>query len=92
MADKFSREATIVVEIIKAMPPSPQRSELVDAYNSSLRAIYVSMIAFAGFCLVLSASIKGYSLQQEHVTKQGFVQQAQEPNERRDVEPGTEKA
>lgn len=92
VADKFSKEATIVVEIIKAMEPSPQRSELVDAYNSSLKAIYVSMIAFAGFCLVLSASIKGYSLQQEHVTKQGLVQQAQGPREPRDVESGTEKA
>lgn len=92
VADKFSKEATTVVEIIKKMEPSPQRSELVDAYNSSLKAIYVSMIAFAGFCLVLSASVKGYSLQQEHVTKQGLVQQAQEPKEPRDVESGTEKA
>lgn len=92
VADEFSREATIVVEIIKKMDPSPGRNELVDAYNSSLKAIYVSMIAFAGFCLVVSASVKGYSLQQEHVTKQGLVQQAQEPKERRDVESATEKA
>lgn len=48
----------------------------MNAYNSSLRAICVSIIAFAGFCFVLSASVKGYSLQQEHVTKQGLVQQA----------------
>lgn len=91
VADKFSKEATIVVEMIKAMEPSPQRNELVDAYNSSLKAIYVSMIAFAGFCLVVSASIKGFSLQQEHVTKQGLVQQAQEPKEQRDIELATEK-
>ena len=92
VADKFSREATIVVEIIKAMEPGPQRDVLVDAYNSSLRTIYVSMIAFAGFCLVLSASVKGYSLQQEHVTKQGLVQEAQQPREPGDAELGNGKA
>lgn len=92
VADQFSREATIVVEIIKGMGPSPQRSELVEAYNSSLQAIYISMIAFAGFCIVVSASIKGYSLEQEHVTKQGLVQQAQETKEPGDIESGSAKA
>lgn len=91
VAGKFSREATIVVEIIKAMEPGPQRSELVSAYNSSLRAIYVSMIAFAGFCLVLSASVKGYSLQQEHVTKQGLVQQAHLSTQSGDADFGAAK-
>lgn len=89
---KFSREATIVVGIIKAMEPSPQRSKLVDAYSSSLPAIYVSMIAVAGFYMVLSARTKVYSLQQEQVTKQGLVQQAQQPMELKDLELGNAKA
>ncbi|KAJ0115846.1 hypothetical protein J7T55_004015 [Diaporthe amygdali] len=92
VADQYSRDATIVVEIIKAMDPGHQRSELVDAYNSALQGIYVSMIAFAGFCMVLSVSVKGYTLQQEHVTKQALVQQAQERKEPGDIERGTAKA
>lgn len=92
VADQYSRDATIVVEIIKAMDPGHQRSELVDAYNSALQGIYVSMIAFTGFCMVLSVSVKGYTLQQEHVTKQALVQQAQERKEPGDIERGTAKA
>lgn len=71
-ADEFSRDATAVVTIIKAMEPSPEKLELIKAYNDSLRAIWISMIGFAGFCLLLSFTIRSYSLEQEHVTKQGF--------------------
>lgn len=71
-ADEYSRDATGVIGIIKAMEPGPARAELVGAYNDGLHVIWASMIAFSGFCLVLSATLKGYSLKQEHVTKQGF--------------------
>lgn len=74
-ADQFSRDATIVVEIIKQMPAGPDRHDLVVAYNDALRTIWVSMLAFAAFSTVLSVTIKGYTLNQEHVTQQGLVQQ-----------------
>lgn len=74
-AGDYSRDATVLVSVIRAMPGGEAKSQLVGAYNDALQAIYVSMIAFAGFCLVLSVSIKGYSLEQEHVTQQGLIQQ-----------------
>jgi len=74
LAGEYSRDATMVVEIIKGMPAGPERAQLVDAYNDSLRIIWASLVAFAGAGLVLSVFIRGYSLNQEHVTKQGLVQ------------------
>jgi MFS family permease len=74
VASQYSRDATIVVGVIKQMPAGEAKDQLVAAYNDSLRIIWVSMIAFAGFCLILSATVKEYSLQQEHVTNQALVQ------------------
>ncbi|CAI0655148.1 unnamed protein product, partial [Colletotrichum noveboracense] len=92
LADEYSRDATIVVEIIKQMPRNTVRAELVEAYCDALRAIWISLIAFSGFCMVLSLTIKRYSLDQEHVTEQGLVTRDDTSREdlqgRRDVERG----
>ncbi|KAJ5010390.1 Efflux pump FUS6 [Colletotrichum sp. SAR 10_99] len=92
LADEYSRDATIVVEIIKQMPRDALRAELVEAYCDALRAIWISLIAFSGFCMVLSLTIKRYSLDQEHVTEQGLVTSDDTSREdlqgRRDVERG----
>lgn len=101
LADQYSQEATLVVEIIKQMPKGADKDDLVTAYNESLRTIWISLLAFAAFGLVLSVLIKGYSLNQEHVTNQGLVQQDRsknptaeaaaeaEKNKDKDVEAGT---
>ncbi|KAF4841074.1 Efflux pump FUS6 [Colletotrichum siamense] len=92
LADEYSRDATIVVEIIKQMPRDTVRAELVEAYCDALRAIWISLIAFSGFCMVLSLTIKRYSLEQEHATEQGLVTSDDTSREdlqgRRDVERG----
>uniref|UniRef100_L2G8B6 MFS multidrug transporter n=1 Tax=Colletotrichum fructicola (strain Nara gc5) TaxID=1213859 RepID=L2G8B6_COLFN len=92
LADEYSRDATTVVEIIKQMPRNTVRAELVEAYCDALRAIWISLIAFSGFCMVLSLTIKRYSLDQEHVTEQGLVTRDDTSREdlqgRRDVERG----
>ncbi|KAK1636046.1 major facilitator superfamily transporter [Colletotrichum phormii] len=74
VAEEYSRDATIVVEVIKRMPKGdPTRTELVEAYCDALRAIWISLIAFGGFCMLISVTVKKYSLDQEHVTQQGLV-------------------
>ncbi|KAK1968005.1 major facilitator superfamily transporter [Colletotrichum sublineola] len=73
-AEEYSRDATIVVDVIKRMPKGdPMRADLVEAYCDALRAIWISMIAFAGFCMLISVTVNKYSLDQEHVTKQGLA-------------------
>lgn len=74
MADEYSRDATLVVEIIKEMTDIGRKTQLIQAYSDSLRAIWLSILAFSAVGLVLSATVKGYSMKQEHVTKQKLVQ------------------
>lgn len=72
-ADDYSREATVVVSIIKAMPAGTDRTDLIQAYSDSLRIVWISLLAFAAAAMLLSATIKGYTLNQEHITEQGLV-------------------
>ncbi|KAF9875765.1 MFS multidrug transporter [Colletotrichum karsti] len=89
LADEYSRDATIVVEIIKQMPSDSLKAELVTAYCDALRSIWISLIAFSGFCMILSITVKRYSLEQEHVTQQGLVTSEDTDREDlRDVEKG----
>ncbi|KAL9942429.1 hypothetical protein D7B24_008037 [Verticillium nonalfalfae] len=73
VADQYADEATIVIGIINGMAPGPDRTVLVAAYADALKTIWLSLLAFAAFCLVLSASVKSYSLQQAHDPKQALV-------------------
>lgn len=75
-AEGYARDATAVVGAIKRMAPGPRRDEIVGAFNGGLQAVYVSMVAFGAFCLVLGASVRGYTLQQEHVTEQGLLRKS----------------
>lgn len=73
LADEYSRDATVVVGVIKAMPEGADRSDLIQAYADSLRIIWVSLLAFAAAGMLLSATIRGYTLNQEHITQQALV-------------------
>ncbi|KAI1497181.1 major facilitator superfamily transporter [Biscogniauxia marginata] len=88
-ADAYSRDATIVVGIIAAMPDGAERAQLVRAFADGLRAVWLSLVGFAAASLLLSASVRGYSLQQEHVTKQGL---RPDMRQRRSVSAGEELA
>jgi hypothetical protein len=92
-ADKaydLSRDATIVVELIKNMEEGPAKDQLVVAYADALRIIWVSMIAFAGFSLILSTTVKAFSLQQEHHTQQALIQGEKKSTAQTDIESGQE--
>lgn len=73
LAEELSREATMVVGLIKEMPDGAPRGALMDAYNEGLRIVWIALTALAGVSLLLSLTVKGYSLQQEHVSKQKLV-------------------
>ncbi|EFX00832.1 major facilitator superfamily transporter multidrug resistance [Grosmannia clavigera kw1407] len=78
LANQYSHDATSVVAIIRHMPASVEKTQLVKAYNEGLHVIYVSMIAFSAFCLILSVFLRGYSLNQEHVTSQALINNGEE--------------
>lgn len=72
MADAYSRDSTELVQIIKAMPASVLKNNLIQAYADALSVIWMVMCGLAGIGLVTSFFLKEYSMQMEHATKQGF--------------------
>ncbi|KAF2143629.1 uncharacterized protein K452DRAFT_160324 [Aplosporella prunicola CBS 121167] len=76
-AAAYSKDASALVEVIRAMTAPaqrPLRDQLTTAYCDSLRTLWIVMCGLAGGALVLSVLFtKSYSLQQAHETEQGFV-------------------
>ncbi|KAK3319205.1 major facilitator superfamily transporter multidrug resistance [Apodospora peruviana] len=88
LAFEYSRDATIVVDMINHMPNNQDRYDLIVAFNEALHNIWISMIAFSAVALVLSVAIKGYSLNQVHMTQQALIQ-AEKPERESDPEKQT---
>jgi hypothetical protein len=72
MASTYSKDATALVSIIKAMQAGTEKTQLIQAYADSLKTIWIVMCALSVSALLASLLTKGYSLQQEHKTLQGF--------------------
>jgi hypothetical protein len=74
MADEYSQDATSLVRIIQSMADGDAKVQLIQAYADALKIIWVVMAALAGVAMIASFFTKGYSLDQVHQTKQGFVE------------------
>jgi hypothetical protein len=72
MAGAYSQDATALVSIIKGMEVGIEKTQLVQAYADSLKTIWIVMCALSAAGLLASIFTKGYSLNQEHKTLQGF--------------------
>ncbi|KAH8682348.1 major facilitator superfamily domain-containing protein [Xylariales sp. PMI_506] len=72
-AEALSRDATALVNRIDVMAPGLERSELMQAFADGLKVLWLSLIGFAAVGMVLSATIRAYSLEQEHVTEQRLL-------------------
>lgn len=71
-AAEYSQDATALVEIIKNMAEGTEKIQLKQAYADALKMVWVVMCALAGVGMLASFFAKGYSLNQEHKTQQGF--------------------
>lgn len=77
-AVEYSREASSLVEVIKAMPDdSNEKHLLIAAYANSLKVVWAVMAALAFIALLLSTATQGLSLNRELETEQGFIHEAQ---------------
>ncbi|KAH8662625.1 major facilitator superfamily domain-containing protein [Xylariales sp. PMI_506] len=73
LADEYLHDATVVVAIIQAMPAGDTRDTLGEAYADALKNVWLSLTGFAAAGLVLSLTVKGFTINQEHVTKQRLI-------------------
>lgn len=65
MSNEYASNGAALAQIIKAMPPSPNKSLLVQAYADSLKIIWIVLCALSGFALLTSIPIKAISLDGE---------------------------
>lgn len=71
-AKQYAMEATELAVIITLQPPGPRKTQMIQAYSDALAMIWVVMCAVAGMGLLLSIFVKGYTLEQDLKTSQGY--------------------
>lgn len=81
LADKayeYSRDASGLIPLLHDMPDGLQKSELIQAYASSLQTVWAIMCALSGLVMVASIFIKHISLDREQMTDQGIERSTKE--------------
>ena len=72
-ADEYSQDASGLVQIIKTMSSDlPQKAQLIQAYADSLKTVWLAICVLGAVALITSIWTKGYNLNVEHKTEQGF--------------------
>ena len=73
-AAQYSVDAVALVETLKKLPPhASQTLQLKEAFANSFKTIWAVMCGLAGIAMIANFFVKGYDLNQEHKTDQGFV-------------------
>jgi hypothetical protein len=75
LADEYSREATKIVALIQEMVDGDTKTQLIQAFSDASSSIWLSLLAFSATGLLLSLTVRGYTMAQEHVTAQHLVQE-----------------
>ncbi|KAL8968053.1 MAG: hypothetical protein Q9197_005084 [Variospora fuerteventurae] len=72
-ADEYSRDASSLVQIIKAMEGGVVKDSLRHAYADSLKVVWLTMCGLAGVGMILSLWIRGLDMNKPLETEQGFI-------------------
>lgn len=70
----YSRDAQSLVVTISTMADGGRKTQLVDVYADSLKAVWATMCGLAGAALLLSFFMKYRSLDRELTTDQGLIE------------------
>lgn len=81
MASEYSKDASGLVEIIKAMPDGDMKHQLQVSYTDSLRYIWIVMTVFAALALFSSLWLQAFPLDRALETEQGFKEKAKPKDE-----------
>ncbi|KAF2459997.1 major facilitator superfamily domain-containing protein [Lineolata rhizophorae] len=89
MAEEYSRDASALVEIIKAMPDSaPEKLMLRTSYVDGLKYVFIVLTALSAVTMVSSFWTKAFPLDRELETEQGFQEkQAKKDEEKTSATP-----
>ncbi|KAL8681655.1 MAG: hypothetical protein Q9186_002252 [Xanthomendoza sp. 1 TL-2023] len=82
-ADEYSKDASRLVQIIKAMQDGIVKEDLKHAYADSLKVVWATMCGLAGVGLILSLWTKGLDMNKPLETEQGFLEERKTADEER---------
>lgn len=74
-ATAYSQDASGLVQIIKAMPASLEKSQLLESYTKAYNYVCIVMCALAGVAMIATFFTKALPLDRELETDQGFRDQ-----------------
>lgn len=91
-ATELARDASSLVEVIKAMPDGLEKTQMLESYVYGLRIVWIVMTALSALALVVSViGTKALPLDRELETEHGYVQKSKvsdaektTPNEQQD--------
>jgi MFS family permease len=83
-ASEWAADSTELVEILKAMPPSLARTDLVQSYADALKIIWIVMCGLCAVAFIASFWTQHFDLNRELETDHGFKHDAKSA----DVEEG----
>ncbi|KAI2612326.1 putative MFS transporter [Hypoxylon fragiforme] len=75
LADEYSRDATAISILIQGMADGETKMRIMQAFSDALSSIWLTLTVLSAVGLLLSLTVKGYSMTQEHVTAQHLVQE-----------------
>lgn len=71
-ASEFAMNASGLVEFIKALPESLEKTQLLDSYAYALQRVWIVCTALSGFALIVSFWAESLPLDRILETEQGF--------------------
>ena len=71
-ASEYAADATVLVGIIKAMPQSLAKKDLIQSYADALKIVWMTMAVLSATALIASLWTQHFSLDRELETDQGF--------------------
>lgn len=85
-ASEYSRDASGLVQIIKAMPAGEMKDQLRESYTDALKYIWIVMTVLSAVALVASAFVKAYPLDRALETEQGFKEKTRAKDAEREAQ------
>lgn len=79
-ASEYALDATVLVEIIKAMPDSLPKTDLIQSYADALKIVWATMAGLSGAALIASLWTQHFSLDRVLETDQGFKHEEKDDN------------
>ena len=92
LAEQYAKDASGLVQVIKALPAGPIKTELIHSYAEALKYVWLVSCVFAGSAFLLSLISKEFPIDRELVTEQGFKHEKKEKDQEQDPEKEQEKA